>query len=340
MQYIAMDTEDIRTNLATEQYLMNSGKMTPPFMLFYIEKPCIIVGRNQNTMEEIDPEYCREHSITITRRLSGGGAMYQDLGNMCFSMVVPAKDQKFGDFKSMVQPVVAGLKEMGAENIEVTGRNDIVLNGRKFSGNAMYTRDGKTFSHGTCMFDVDTDVVVHALRVPKDKIESKGIKSIRSRVINIKPYLKKEYQKMDTFQLRDELIKKIWNTATIDEAEDKYSYTLDEEDKKGIAKLEHEIYYNWDWVYGKSPKFTVKRRKHFTGGTIDARFNVEKGMIENLVIYGDFFGPENVDAVQDLLKGTKYSQADIKEKLNSIDLSRYFSGIPQDEIVDLLSIQQ
>lgn len=340
MQYIAMDTKDIRTNLATEQYLMNSGKMTPPFMLFYIEGPCIIVGRNQNTMEEIDPEYCREHNITITRRLSGGGAMYQDFGNMCFSMVVPAKDQKFGDFKSMVQPVVDGLKEMGASNIEVTGRNDIVLDGKKFSGNAMYTRDGKTFSHGTCMFDVDTDVVASALRVPKDKIESKGIKSVRSRVVNIKPYLKEEYRNMDTFQLRDELIKKIWKTNTIEEAEENYAYVLDDEDKKEIAKLEQEIYYNWDWVYGKSPKFTVQRRKHFAGGTIDARFNIENGTIENVVIYGDFFGPENVDELQDELKGTKYPQEKIKEKLNALDLSRFFAGIPQDEITELLSTQQ
>ena len=335
-----MDTKDIRTNLATEQYLMNSGKMTPPFMLFYIEEPCIIVGRNQNTMEEIDPQYCRDHNITITRRLSGGGAMYQDLGNMCFSLVVPAKDQKFGDFKTMVQPVVDGLKEMGATDIEVTGRNDIVLNGRKFSGNAMYTRDGKTFSHGTCMFDVDTEVVASALRVPKDKIQSKGIKSVRSRVINIKPYLNEEYREMDTFQLRDELIKKIWKTETVEEAAAKYAYVLDDEDKAGIAKLEQEIYYNWDWVYGKSPEFTVQRRKHFTGGTIDARFNIENGTIENVVIYGDFFGPENVDELQDILKDTKYNQADIKEKLAQIDLSRFFAGIPQEDVVQLLSTQQ
>ena len=113
MQYVVMKTDDIRTNLATEQYLMNSDKIKPPFMLFYIEKPCIIVGRNQNTMEEINQKYCEEHGITITRRLSGGGAMYQDLGNLCFSFVVPAENQKFGDFKSLVQPVVDALHKMG-----------------------------------------------------------------------------------------------------------------------------------------------------------------------------------------------------------------------------------
>ena len=218
MRYIAMKTDDIRTNLATEQYLMNSGKLEPPFMLFYIEKPCIIVGRNQNTLEEINQKYCQEHNITITRRLSGGGAMYQDLGNMCFSFVVQADKQKFGDFKSLVKPVVDALHEMGATEAEVTGRNDIVIDGKKFSGNAMYSRNGKTFSHGTLMFDVNTDSVADALNVPKDKIESKGIKSVRSRVTNIKPYLKPEYQELDTYQFRDELIKKIWGVATIEEA--------------------------------------------------------------------------------------------------------------------------
>ena len=199
MQYLVMQTDDIRTNLATEQYLMNSGKLEAPFMLFYIEKPCIIVGRNQNTMEEINQKYCEDNKITITRRLSGGGAMYQDLGNMCFSFVVPAKDQKFGDFKTLVQPIVKALHEMGATKAEVTGRNDIVIDGKKFSGNAMYTKGDKTFSHGTLMFDVDTSAVENALRVSKDKIESKGVKSVRSHVTNIKPYLDKQYQALDTF---------------------------------------------------------------------------------------------------------------------------------------------
>ena len=141
--------------------------------------------------------------------------MYQDLGNLCFSFVVPAENQKFGDFKSLVQPVVDALHKMGVTGAETTGRNDIVVDGKKFSGNAMYTRGGKTFSHGTLMFDVDTDAVADALRVPKDKIESKGIKSVRSRVTNLKPYVSEEYKDFDTFQFRDELIKLIWSVDSL-----------------------------------------------------------------------------------------------------------------------------
>ncbi|WP_192944748.1 lipoate--protein ligase [Ligilactobacillus agilis] len=338
MRYIAMKTDDIRTNLATEQYLMNSGKLEPPFMLFYIEKPCIIVGRNQNTLEEINQKYCQEHNITITRRLSGGGAMYQDLGNMCFSFVVQADKQKFGDFKSLVKPVVDALHEMGATGAEVTGRNDIVIDGKKFSGNAMYSRNGKTFSHGTLMFDVNTDSVADALNVPKDKIESKGIKSVRSRVTNIKPYLKPEYQELDTYQFRDELIKKIWGVATTEEAK-AYEYELTAEDQAGIAEIEQKLYKNWDWVYGKSPEFSVQKRKHFDGGTIDARFQVEEGKIKELKIYGDFFGPGDVTELEDALRGQEYTPDKMIAVLTKLDLGKYFVGIAQEDVIDLLAYQ-
>lgn len=338
MQYLAMPSEDIRRNLATEQYLMNSDKMKLPFTLFYIEKPCIIVGRNQNTMEEINAEYCREHNITVTRRLSGGGAMYQDLGNMCFSFVVPADEIRFGDFKDLVKPIVDALHEMGATGAETTGRNDIVIDGKKFSGNAMYTRNGRTFSHGTLMYDVDTSAVASALHVPKDKIESKGIKSVRARVTNVKPYLKPEFQKLTTQQFRDELIKRIWHVDSI-EAAKQFEYQLTPEDEAAISELEKRYYDNWDWVYGKSPKFSVKKRQHFDGGTIDARFLVEDGRINDLKIYGDFFGNGDVADVQNALIGQPYDQDAMQQALAKLDLKRYFVGIDPEAVINLLTKQ-
>lgn len=338
MQYLSMTSNDIRRNLATEQHLMNSDHMQVPFMLFYIEDSCIIVGRNQNTLEEINQKYCEEHGVTITRRLSGGGAMYQDMGNLCFSFVVPSNQIKFGDFKDLVKPVVDALHDMGATGAEVTGRNDIVIEGKKFSGNAMYSRDGKTFSHGTLMYNVNTEVVADALRVPKDKIESKGIKSVRSRVTNIMPYLKPEFQNLTTQQFRDELIKRIMKVDTIEEAQ-KNEYHLTDEDNKAIDAIENKWYKNDDWVYGKSPNFTVKKRKHFDGGTIDARFMVEHGKITNLKIYGDFFGPGDVHKLEETLTGVDYRPAAMQEVLQGVDLNKYFVGIPREEVVDLLTEQ-
>ena len=338
MQYLAMPSNDIRRNLATEQYLMNSDHMQVTFMLFYIEDSCIIVGRNQNTLEEINQKYCEEHGVTITRRLSGGGAMYQDMGNLCFSFVVPSDQIKFGDFKDLVKPVVDALHEMGATGAEVTGRNDIVIDSKKFSGNAMYSRDGKTFSHGTLMYNVNTEVVADALQVPKDKIESKGIKSVRSRVTNIMPYLKPEFQNLTTQQFRDELIKRIMKVDTIEEAQ-KNEYHLTDEDNQAIEEIENKWYKNDEWVYGKSPDFTVKKRKHFTGGTIDARFMVEHGKIANLKIYGDFFGTGDVHELEEKLTGVDYRPAAMQEVLSNVDLNKYFVGIPREEVVDLLTEQ-
>lgn len=336
MQYVAMKTFDIRRNLATEQYLMNSDKLKLPVVLFYIEDRCVIVGRNQNTLEEVNQSYCKEHGVTVTRRLSGGGAMYQDLGNLCFSFIVDSKNQEFGDFKKMVSPIVDALHDMGVTGAEVTGRNDIVVDGKKFSGNAMYTRGGKTFSHGTLMLDVDTSEVAKTLTVPLDKIQSKGIKSVRSRVTNLRPYLLPQYQNITTEEFRDLLITKVLGVDSIEQAKGN-EYLLTAEDEKKIDEIEAQYYSNWDWVYGKSPKFTVKKRKHFTSGTVDARIFVEKGKIKNIKFYGDFFGTNNVSELESKLAGSIFDKSELEARLLNSNLNQYFQGIPEQEIIDLLA---
>ncbi|MCP9312117.1 lipoate--protein ligase [Liquorilactobacillus satsumensis] len=336
MRYVVMPTTDIRRNLATEQYLMQSNKIELPFMLFYIQKPCIIVGRNQNTFEEINEAYCRKHQIVVTRRLSGGGAMYDDLGNLSFSFVVPADRRLFGDFKQLVAPVVTALHAMGATGAAVTGRNDIVIAGKKFSGNAMYTKGGKTFCHGTLMFNVDLAEVTKALNVPADKIASKGIKSVRSRVTNLMPYLDKQYQGITTADFRDALILKILKADSL-QAMRQSEYHLDSEDEAQIEQLVAKYYANWDWVYGNSPQFTVKKRKHFKNGTIDVRFLVEKGLIQEVTIYGDFFGTQPVSDLQAKLKGLPFKHAQLSAVLEGQHLDNYFAGIPQEEVLALFT---
>ncbi|WP_261805609.1 lipoate--protein ligase [Lapidilactobacillus luobeiensis] len=336
MYYVVMPKRDIRDNLATEQYLMNQKSFDEPLLLFYIEKPCIIVGRNQNTFEEINQDYVEQHGITVTRRLSGGGAVYQDLGNLCFSFVVDAKDQAFGDFKSFVQPIVTALQKMGASSVEVSGRNDILVDGKKFSGNAMYTRNGKTFSHGTLSFDVDLDVLTKALNVPADKIASKGIKSIRSRVTNIKPYLRPEFQDLTTEQFRDRLIKEIFGVQDLAEVADK-EYQITAEDQAAIDLIAQETYRNWNWVYGKNPQFSIQKRKHFDYGTVDARMLVENGRIKAITFFGDFFGPKDVHELADNLTGIIYDRGHLTTALAKLDVNQYFTGISQEQLIDLLA---
>ncbi|OLF68732.1 lipoate--protein ligase [Levilactobacillus brevis] len=335
MYWYAMKSHDIRHNLATEQYLMNNKKFDEPLVLFYYEGPCIIVGRNQNTLEEINQKYVEEYNITVTRRLSGGGAVYQDLGNLCFSFVVDSDSEEFGDFKSFVQPVVDALHAMGATTAEVSGRNDILVDGKKFSGNAMYSHSGKTFSHGTLMLDVDQDVIAHALNVPEDKMKSKGIKSVRSRVTNLKPYLAPEYQNLTVPEFRDTLLKELFQVKDLKAIADK-EVTINDDEKVAIDKIYNDYYNNWDWVYGNSPEFTVKKRQHFTAGTIDARLLVEGGKIKNLKFYGDFFGPADATELADKLTGVRYDREHVGAILDSVDTQQYFNGIPTAEVLDLL----
>lgn len=334
MYYISMKSHDIGRNLATEQYLMNNREFDEPLLLFYYEKPCIIVGRNQNTLEEINQNYVKEHGITVTRRLSGGGAVYQDLGNLCFSFVVDSESEQFGDFKSFVQPVVDALHAMGAKSAEVSGRNDILVDGKKFSGNAMYSRNGKTFSHGTLMLDVDLNVVSDALNVPADKMASKGIKSVKSRVTNLKPYLAPEYQNITVPEFRDTLLKELFHVDNLDDIKDEEVVVTDKE-QAAIDKIYEDYYNNWDWVYGNSPEFTVKKRQHFDAGTVDARFLVDQGKIKNVKFYGDFFGPGDATELADKMAGVRYDHDTLKALLDPIDTNKYFNGIPKEELLNL-----
>lgn len=336
MYYVVMKSNDIRRNLATEQYLMNQKNFDEPLLLFYIEKPCIIVGRNQNTYEEINQKYVEDHDITVTRRLSGGGGIYQDLGNLCFSFVVNADSKQFGDFKSFTQPIVDALHQMGATTAEVSGRNDMLVDGKKFSGNAMYTKNGKTFSHGTLSWDVDLDVLTQALNVPADKIVSKGIKSIRQRVTNLKGHVDPEYQNMSTEEFRDVLLLNLMHADQLADIADR-EYQLTAADEQAIDKIFNDLYSNWDWVYGKSPKSTIQKRKHFDFGTIDARLLIENGNIANVKFYGDFFGSGDANELAEKLVGTVYDREHLASTLEPIDTTSYFTGIPKTELVELLA---
>ena len=217
MRYVIMQSRDIRENLATEDYLLNTLSFEEPLVLFYIQEPCVILGRNQNAYEEIDLAYAREKGIVITRRLSGGGAVYDDLGNVSFSFVVQEGHQAFGDFKAFTKPIIEALHKMGATGAEISGRNDLLIDGKKFSGNAMYTKKGKMYTHGTLMYDVDLAEVQRVLTVSKKKIESKGTKSVRGRVTNLRPYLDEKYQKLTIEEFRNRLLMELFDVESLTE---------------------------------------------------------------------------------------------------------------------------
>lgn len=337
MKYLVTDSHDIRYNLALETYMMEHANLDEPILYFYINSPCIILGRYQDAYEEINQEYVKQHNIIVTRRTSGGGAVYDDLGNVSFSFITKDDGDSIGNFRKFTGPVIKALHELGATDAEMAGRNDLQIHGKKFSGNAMKTEKGRMFSHGTLMYDVDLDVIGKALTVPADKIASKGIKSVHSRVTNLKPFFKPEYQHLTIKEFRDALAKKILG---VDDLGDAKEYELDGQTKKNVEKLNHDVYSNWDWIYGESPKAAIQHRQHFTQGTVDFRITLKDGRIKDLKTYGDFFGQKNIDEFEQQLIGVRYDEQAIKEALRGFKISDYFGKIPENDILELLLRQE
>ena len=318
---------DPQINLAIEEYALKNLDINETYLLFYINEPSIIIGKNQNTIEEINTEYVESNGVKVVRRLSGGGAVYHDLGNLNFSFITKDDGESFHNFRKFTEPVVTALKKLGV-NAELSGRNDIEVGGRKISGNAQFSTKGRMFSHGTLMLNSEIDNVVSALKVKKDKIESKGIKSVRSRVANISEFLT---EKLDISEFRSLLLKNIFEGQ-----EGILEYVLTEEDWEKIHQLSKERYQNWEWNYGRSPKFNLQHSHRFPVGSIDVRLEVNKGVIENCKIYGDFFGVGEVSEIEDKLIGARYEKNEIEKALADIDTTHYFGNVAKDEFLNLL----
>ncbi|MFB5196168.1 lipoate--protein ligase [Neobacillus sp. KR4-4] len=318
---------DPRINLAIEEYALKNLDINETYLLFYINEPSIIIGKNQNTIEEINTEYVEGNGIKVVRRLSGGGAVYHDLGNLNFSFITKDDGESFHNFRKFTEPVVKALKKLGV-NAELSGRNDIEVGGRKISGNAQFSTKGRMFSHGTLMLNSEIENVVSALKVKKDKIESKGIKSVRSRVANISEFLT---EKIEVGEFRSLLLKNIFEGQ-----EEVPEYLLTEEDWEKIHQLSKERYQSWDWNYGRSPKFNLQHSHRFPVGSIDVRLEVNKGVIENCKIYGDFFGVGDVSEIEAKLTGARYEKNEIEKALADVDTTHYFGNIDKKDFLNLL----
>jgi len=328
---IFIDNEGItrpQVNLALEEYALRNFGESEDYLLFYVNEPSIIIGRNQNTLEEINDEYVRNNGIHIVRRMSGGGAVYHDLGNLNFSFITKYKQENLNNFLKFNKPVIRILKEMGVP-AEMSGRNDILADGKKISGNAQFSTGKRMFSHGTLLFNSDLGEVANALNVKMSKIQSKGHKSVRSRVSNIIEFLETNNMELPDFKQR--ILDGLYQ-----DREKFETYKLTEDEWKSVHELKEEKYGNWDWNYGKSPKFNIQRTKRFPVGEIDLRLDVQKGHIKNLKIYGDFFGKEGVHEVEDLLQGVRYEPEDIAASIKKIDVTDYFGNIERQEFLDLI----
>ncbi|WP_202709762.1 lipoate--protein ligase [Sporosalibacterium faouarense] len=325
---IKNNAKDPHFNLALEEYALKHLELDDDIIILWQNEPSVIIGRNQNTIEEINYSYINENNINVVRRLSGGGAVYHDLGNLNFTFITKNKKDNVSNFKKFTEPVINALNKLGVK-AEFTGRNDITIDGKKFSGNAQYYYRDKLLHHGTILFNSDLSVVKDALNVKIDKIESKGIKSVRSRVTNVYPYLK---EKVSIDKFKDYLLKSMIADSKTEESQ----YVLTDKDMKKINEMMESRYLTWEWNYGESPDFDIQKAKRFEGGNIDIRLNVKNGIISDCKIFGDFFGNRDKGELENLLINKRYEENSIKDELNSIAFEEYIFKINIDDFINCM----
>lgn len=327
MQFIKYFGNDAYENIAMDSWLLYNLKPTEPVFALWQNKRAIIVGQNQNTFGEINQEYVDTHDVQVVRRVSGGGAVYHDLGNICFTFFVPVEHSSSVNFKRFVQPMQDALQSIGID-AQITGRNDLEVDGKKVSGNAQRYAGGYLMHHGTLLWDTDVDAMVHALNVADEKFMTKAAKSVRARVGNIKDYAPQ--------------------TKTLDKFIDALTYYLSDKgrdgeliltdaQKAGIESWRKDKFATWEWNYGQSPKFDFQNHAKYQGGSIDVLANVEHGLIQKLNFTGDFLGVRDWREIENRLIGHPFSPQTIEKQLTPEDVQQYFGDITQAELAALFT---
>lgn len=330
MKLIRNTNNDPTINLALEEYCVrNLDVENEMYILFYVNQPSIIIGKHQNTIEEINKDYVDAKGIKVVRRISGGGAVYHDFGNLNFSFITKYSPEFFHNFEKFTRPVVETLRGMGV-NAELGGRNDITVDGRKISGNAQFTNLKSMFSHGTLLLNSHIEDVVQALNVKIDKIESKGIKSVRSRVANISEFLKEELSVEDFRERITENLFKDYETMP--------TYELSDSEWAEVNKLSELKYKTWEWNFGRSPEYNLQKINRFDFGQVDARIFVKDGKIKNIKFFGDFLGYGDSADVEKKLEGIVYKEEEVSNALKETDLKYYFGNVELKEFVKFICL--
>lgn len=311
-------------NIASEEYLIKQFP-TEDIFLLYVNAPSIIVGKFQNTLAEINLDFVREKKIKVVRRMSGGGTVYHDLGNLNFSFHTLLGQNDFMDFSFFTQPVLNMLTKHGVPAV-LEGRNDLLVEGKKFSGNAKLARHGKMIQHGTILLNSEMEVLVDALKVNPLKFIDKAIKSNRSRVTNLINYLPKE---TTTEKLKHWLTEEI-----MDNNPDAERYELTPEDLAGIQQLMTEKYETWEWNFGFSPNYNFKKAIKIPAGFIEVHLEVVHGIIEKAKIFGDFFASKPIEELEVMLLDQKHDLSVLEDLLSAIDLTEFFGKVTLEEVLD------
>jgi lipoate-protein ligase A len=314
MLCIAPKTTDPYFNIASEEYLLKN--FSEDIFLLYRNSPSVIVGKHQNTFAEINYWFVKEKDIKVIRRLSGGGTVYHDVGNLNFCFIRNGQIGSLVDFQKFTEPIVAMLKSIGIP-AERSGRNDLNINGFKISGNAEHVFKNRTLHHGTLLISSSLNNLRGALHSNPENYLDKAIKSVRSKVTNLREYLPKDTT-IESF--RNHLIEHIFATFP-----DIRTYEYSDKDLKFIHQLVDQKYSTWEWNFGYSPKFTFKNSGKINGDVIDLEITIDKGIIQNITVN---LNNNPVSGIANFLSGVRYSEETVRQKLQqfqSIEINAWLS---------------
>ena len=327
MYYIIDHSTDPQWNLATEEYLFKN--FSEPVFRLWRNDSSIIIGLHQNAYAEINIDYVKKTNIQVVRRLSGGGAVFHDLGNVNFTFIDNriAGEDTSGMFSRFTKPIIEALKVLGVE-ASLMGRNDLVIDGKKFSGNAVAVFKERVLQHGTLLFSSSMANLSQALANRPEQFDGKAVKSNRARVTNISDHLCSGMRIEEFISFLERFI--------LDKNEGKYRlYTYTPKDLKEIARLKMEKYGRESWNYGSSPAFGYSKIKRFDWGLFELYLEVEKGVIKDIRFHGNYFFTKETSHLENIMRGWSINEQDIREGLKTINLSDYFSNITEEEFLEM-----
>ena len=330
MRYLLNNSTDPYFNMALDEFCLENIVLDEPYFYLWRNRPSVIIGLNQNAYSEVNLKYLEENGINLVRRVTGGGAVYHDLQNLNYTIVSPIchPERSEGSMErsegSTPAPIVAALRQLGVP-AELTGRNDIFVEGRKVSGYARRVSKRQEIIHGTLMYDVDIDTLTHVLDTPGSKLNAKGIGSVKSRVANLKDYLP-GFKSLDEVQavLQDIL-------ASGDPQMELTESQLNEVRMMAETKIS-----TWDFIYGRSRETGIARTAALPCGTVSVEVCLDHGHITSISFYGDFLFGEPVQELSSILTGLRYDRHSIYESLMKADVSRFFPGSSVDEVLNLI----
>ena len=329
MQYLIdnLNSQDPALNLALEEYAVRHLDMSHEYCLLNVNQPCIVVGRHQNAFEEINYPFVAKNSIPVYRRISGGGTVYHDQGNISFSFITRYDKKKFNNYAYFNRPIIAALNALNIP-AELNGRNDIVIGEKKISGNAQFTSLNHMVSHGTLLFDSELEKLSKALKPPPYQVTSRAIKSVRSPVTNISDYLDKS-QDIEWFINH---IKDFIFGAGVPVP----LYSFDENEWEKIIAQADNKYRSWDWNFGESPPFLLEKEGRIGSKSVNFQLEVEKGRLVKIRFEKSQFLNSKIAELNECLKGVRFRPEEVKAALHQIDFSQWPVGVDGNMIIDLM----